>query len=302
MSIVEEINELKKQKNAVILAHNYQLPEIQDLADFTGDSLGLSIKAAETDKDIIVFCGVYFMAETAKILSPQKTVLIPDRDAGCPMADMISGEELRTLKKEYPLAKVLCYVNTTAEVKAECDLCCTSSNAASVADRAFSKDDEIIFVPDKNLCHYVSTQVERRFIPWEGYCPVHEKILPKNIKKMKGQYPDAPVLVHRECTPEVIELSDKALSTEGMLTAVKKSNSKDFIIGTEVGILHRLKKENPGKSFYAASEAAICDDMKIITLEKVLTSLKEISHEVVVTEDISSRARNSIEKMVDYRD
>ena len=201
MELVEKINRLKKEKNAVILAHNYQLPEVQDIADYVGDSLGLSIQASKTNADVIVFCGVYFMAETAKILSPEKIVLIPDRKAGCPMADMITAEELRKLKAEHPKAKVLCYVNTTAEVKAECDVCCTSGNAERIVRESFQKDDEIIFVPDQYLAHYISTQVGRDFILWKGYCPTHVKILPEDIAEEKGALPNAEVMVHPECPP-----------------------------------------------------------------------------------------------------
>ena len=301
MDITDKIKKLKKERNAIILVHNYQRPEVHDIADFIGDSLGLSIKASETDKEVILFCGVYFMAETAKILSPEKTVLIPDRDAGCPMADMITGEQLRSLKKKHPHAKVLCYVNTTAEVKAECDLCCTSANAISIVKEAFRDEDEIIFVPDKYLANYVSTQSNRSFIPWHGYCPTHVKILPGNIKKQKEQYPDAEVLVHRECTPDVINMADKVLSTEGMCRYVNDAQVEEFIIGTELGIIYRLKKENPQKRFYPATELAICPNMKLTTLEKVMWSLENMQYEVNIPEDIQIKAKRAVFQMLEIQ-
>jgi quinolinate synthase len=246
MELADNIKRLRKERNAVILAHNYQIPEVQDIADYVGDSLGLSIQASKTTADVIVFCGVYFMAETAKILSPEKIVLIPDRKAGCPMADMITAQELRKLKAEHPKAKVLCYVNTTAEVKAECDVCCTSGNAERIVRDAFQKDDEIIFAPDQYLAHYISTQVGRDFITWKGYCPTHVKILPEDIAMKRALFKDAEVIVHPECPASVISLADKVFSTEGMCRYIKVSKAMEFIIGTEIGILHRLKKENPG--------------------------------------------------------
>lgn len=300
MELVEKINRLRKERNAVILAHNYQIPEVQDIADYVGDSLGLSIQASKTTADVIVFCGVYFMAETAKILSPEKTVLIPDRKAGCPMADMITAEELRKLKAEHPRAKVLCYVNTTAEVKAECDVCCTSGNAERIVRDAFQKDDEIIFAPDQYLAHYISTQVGREFISWKGYCPTHVKILPEDIAKKRALYNNAEVLVHPECPASVTSLADKVLSTEGICRYVSASEAGEFIIGTEIGILHRLKKENSGKSFYPVSERATCPNMKLTTLEKVLWSLEEMQYEVTVPPDIIEKAKKSLQIMLDH--
>jgi len=302
MNLVEKIKKLKAEKNAVILAHNYQLPEVQDIADFTGDSLGLSIEASKTKADVIVFCGVYFMAETAKILSPQKTVLIPDKYAGCPMADMINAQQLRELKEKNPLAKVLCYVNTTAEVKAECDLCCTSANAVKMVREVLKDAKEIIFIPDKYLANYVSTQTGRDFITWQGYCPTHTVILPEDILREKELHPDAEVLVHPECTPQVISLADKTLSTEGMCKYVRGSKAKEIIIGTEKGIIHRLKKENPSKIFYPISAQAICPNMKKITLEKVLWSLEDMEYKIELPDDIIARARQSIQRMLDYRE
>ena len=301
MELVERINRLKKEKNAVILAHNYQLPEVQDIADYVGDSLGLSIQASKTTADVIVFCGVYFMAETAKILSPEKTVLIPDEKAGCPMADMINAEELCKLKAEHPKAQALCYVNTTAEVKAECDVCCTSGNAEKIVRDVFREDDEIIFVPDQYLAHYIATRTGRDFILWKGFCPTHVKILPEDITAKRALYKNAEVLVHPECPAGVTSLADKVLSTEGMCRYIKESKATEFIIGTEIGILHRLKKENPGKLFHPVSERATCPNMKLTTLEKVLWSLEEMGFEVTVPQDIMNNARTCLRRMIDYK-
>ncbi|OQX80545.1 MAG: quinolinate synthase [Candidatus Omnitrophica bacterium 4484_70.1] len=298
-SIVEKISKLKKERKAVILAHNYQRPEVQEIADFIGDSLGLSIEASKTEAKVIVFCGVYFMAETAKILSPQKTVIIPDKDAGCPMADMITATELRKLKDKHPYAKVLCYVNTPAEVKAECDLCCTSANAIEIVNRQLKDAEEIIFAPDKYLAHYVSTQTKREFIYWDGYCPVHVGISSEDIKKKKEIYPSAEVIVHPECSSEVIKLADKVFSTEGMCKYAGSSDTEELIVGTEIDLLYRLRKENPQKSFYPASEEAVCSDMKLITLQKVLWALEEIEYEVTLPQEIIVRAQESIKRMVE---
>ncbi|MBP7231598.1 MAG: quinolinate synthase NadA [Syntrophaceae bacterium] len=301
MELIEKILQLKKDRNAVILAHNYQLPEIQDIADYVGDSLGLSIQASKTRADIIVFCGVYFMAETAKILSPSKTVLLPDPKAGCPMADMITAEGLRQLKAQHPKAKVLCYVNTTAEVKAECDVCCTSGNAERIVRDTFAKEDEIIFVPDQYLAWHISDRTGRNFIVWQGYCPSHRKILPEDIARKRELYPSAKVIVHPECPPGITSLADQVLSTEGMCNYVKSSDVREFIIGTEIGILHRLRKENPRKIFYPASERATCPNMKRTTLEKVLWSLEEKGFEVTVPQDIMTRARTCLERMIENK-
>ncbi len=300
MELVEKINRLKRERNAVILAHNYQIPEIQDIADYVGDSLGLSVQASQTTSDVIVFCGVYFMAETAKILSPDRIVLIPDEKAGCPMADMITADQLQKLKAEHPQAKVLCYVNTTAAVKAECDVCCTSGNAEQIVREAFRSEDEIIFAPDQYLAHYVSTQAGRDFITWKGFCPTHVRILPENILEQKEHYPAAKVIVHPECTAGVTGLADRVLSTGGMLRYAGETSETEFIVGTEIGILHRLRKENPGKSFYPVSERAVCPNMKLTTLEKVLWSLEEMRYEVTVPDHIMDRARNSLQRMLDF--
>ena len=297
--LTSRIAELKRSRNAVILAHNYQLGEIQDIADFVGDSLGLSIEASHTQASLIVFCGVHFMAETAKILSPQKKVIMPIVNAGCPMADMITAEGLKKLKAENPKAKVVCYVNTSAEVKAESDICCTSANAAKVVN-SIKDTDEIIFVPDKYLGMYTQSKVkDKKFIFWEGYCPTHMRILPRDIEKLKAEHPRAKVLVHPECRPEVIALADEVLSTEGMINFAKKSEASEIIVGTEIGLLHRLRKENPGKTFYPASELATCPNMKLTNLEKLLWSLEEEKTEITVPRAIADKARTAIQRMVE---
>ena len=297
-SIIEKISELKKKHNAVILAHNYQRGEIQDVADFVGDSLGLSQQAARTDADLIVFCGVHFMAETAALLSPDKTVIMPDEYAGCPMASMITARELREKKKLYPNAKVVCYVNTTAAVKAESDVCCTSSNAVKIVS-SIPEDEDIIFVPDKSLGAYVSSCLDREMMYWEGYCPTHHRILADQIVKMKSEHPDAEVVVHPECTPDVIALADHVASTTGILNYAKSSNSKEFVIGTEIGILHRMKKENPDKIFMPVTPLSDCPNMKLNTLEKLLWSLEDIQFVVTVPEEIAVEARKAIQRMLD---
>ena len=297
-SIIEKISELKKKHNAVILAHNYQRGEIQDVADFVGDSLGLSQQAAKTDADLIVFCGVHFMAETAALLSPDKTVIMPDEHAGCPMASMITARELREKKKHYPNAKVVCYVNTTAAVKAESDICCTSSNAVKIVS-SIPEDEEIIFVPDKSLGAYVSSCLGREMMYWEGYCPTHHRILAEQIDKMKSEHPEAEVVVHPECTPDVIALADHVASTTGILNYAKSSNTKEFVIGTEIGILHRMKKENSDKTFMPVTPLSDCPNMKLNTLEKLLWSLEDIQFVVTVPEEIAVEARKAIQRMLD---
>ncbi|OIO35418.1 MAG: quinolinate synthase [Candidatus Omnitrophica bacterium CG1_02_44_16] len=295
--LVKKIEQLKKGRNAVILVHNYQLPEVQDIADFSGDSLGLSREAAKSKAKVIVFCGVYFMAETASILCPDKIILIADPLAGCPMANMITVEDVKQLKKRHPKAVVVGYVNTPADVKAELDVCCTSANAVEVVSKI--KDDEIIFVPDKYLGDYVSKKTGKRLITWEGYCPTHVKILPEDIVKQVRLHPGAEVMVHPECRPEVIELADHVFSTGKMCTYVKRSPLKEFIIGTETGMVYRLQKDNPGKKFYPATEHAVCPNMKRTTLEKVLWSLQELKTEVRVSDEVRRKARRAIDKMVE---
>jgi quinolinate synthase len=293
----EKIISLKTRKNAIILAHNYQLGEIQDIADFVGDSLELSQKAAKTDANIIVFCGVHFMAETASILSPSKIVLLPDIHAGCPMADMITAEGLRKRKRELPGVTVVCYINTTAAVKAESDVCCTSANAVKVIESLDA--EEILFVPDQYLGNYISTKIKRKMILWPGFCITHMRIQPQNIIALKQEYPQAKVVVHPECRPEVIALADDVLSTGGLCRYASRSEVKEMIVGTEIGIIHRLRKENPGKKFIPASEQAICPRMKLITLESVLWSLQEMTPEVKVTEKIRLKAKVAVDKMLE---
>ncbi|MFH1368463.1 MAG: quinolinate synthase NadA [Elusimicrobiota bacterium] len=302
--IVARIKTLKKKLNAVILAHNYQLPEVQDIADFLGDSLDLSRKAASTEADVIVFCGVHFMAETAAILSPEKTVLLPAIDSGCPMADMIDAAKLAALKKNHPNAVVAAYVNTSAEVKAESDICVTSANAVqiikSLGGNPATAGRDIIFVPDRNLGHYVMTQTGKDMILYDGYCPTHNNILPEHVLKARQQHPGAEVVVHPECRPEVIKLADKVLSTSGMVNYAKTSKNKEIIIGTEPGIIYRLKKDSPDKEFYPASDAAVCRNMKKNTLEKVLWSLENMKNVIKVEEPVRSKAKLAIDKMLEY--
>ena len=293
----EKIISLKTRRNAVILAHNYQLGEIQDIADFVGDSLELSQKAARTDADVIVFCGVYFMAETASILSPDKIVLLPDIHAGCPMADMITAEGLRERKRELPGASVVCYINSSAEVKAESDVCCTSANAVKVIESLDA--EEILFVPDQYLGHYVSTKVNKKMVLWPGFCPTHIRIQPQYITNLRREYPQAKVVVHPECRPEVIALADEVLSTGGLCRYAARSEVKEIIVGTEIGIIHRLRKENPGKRFIPASEQAVCPRMKLITLENILWSLQEMTPGVKVPEEIRVKAKVAVDKMLE---
>lgn len=295
--IISKINKLKQERNAVILAHNYQIPEVQDIADYHGDSLGLSIEASKTKADIIVFCGVHFMAETAAIISPDKTVLIPDPSAGCPMADMITLREIQNLKSKYQKAKVVCYVNSTAEIKAESDICCTSANSIIICE---SLDcEEIIFVPDKYLGMYTQSKVKnKKFYFHEGYCPTHVKILPEHIKAARKEHPKAVVMVHPECRPETIAEADQALSTGGMEKFARESKEKEFIAATEIGMVYRLQKDNPDKKFYPATKIAVCPNMKKITLEKILWSLEDLKEKITVNKDVAEKAKQSIEKML----
>jgi len=295
-NLKDSILNLKKQRKAVILVHNYQRSDVQDMADFVGDSLELSRQAAKTDAGVIVFCGVHFMAETASILSPDKVVLLPDANAGCPMADMITAEKLKEKKAELPGAEVVCYVNSSADVKAESDICCTSANAVQVVESLESK--EILFIPDQYLGQYVSTQTDKKMHFWPGYCPTHMKILPEHITELRKKYPQAMVMVHPECRPDVIALADKALSTGGILRYARETEVKQLIVGTEIGILHRLKKENPGKEFIPASNKAVCPNMKLITLEKILWALEEMAPEVKVPEETRLRAKTAVDRML----
>jgi len=292
----KQIAELKKKLGAVIVAHNYQRAEVQDIADFVGDSLELSQKAATTDAKVIVFCGVHFMAETASILCPDKIVLLPDIHAGCPMADMITAERLRQRKEELPSATVVCYVNSSAEVKAESDVCCTSANAVKVIESLDS--EEILFVPDQYLGHYISTKTDKKIIFWPGYCPTHARIQPGYITELRREYPKARVAVHPECRPEVIDLADEVLSTGGICRYAKQEDVSMMIVGTETGIIHRLKKENPDKKFIPASEQAVCPNMKLITLESVLWSLQEMTPQVKVPEETRVKAKAAVDRML----
>ncbi len=295
-SLEEQILKLKKERNAVILAHNYQRGEVQDIADLVGDSLELSQKAAKNDADVIVFCGVHFMAETASILSPDKTVLLPDARAGCPMADMITAEQLRQKKKELPDATVVTYINSTAGVKAESDYCCTSANGVKVV--AQIDNDEILFVPDQYLGKFIISRTGREMTLWPGYCPTHVQILPEDILKRKKKYPQAKVVVHPECRPDVIALADEVLSTSGIIRYAGREDVSELVVGTEVEILHRLTKENPGKKFIPASKKAICPDMKLITLDKILHSLETMTPVVKVPEEIRVKAKAAVDRML----
>lgn len=297
MTLKEEIRKLAAERNAVILAHNYTLGEVQDVADYTGDSLELARKAATVDADVIVFCGVYFMAETAAILNPGKTVLIPDADAGCAMADMIDGRRVQELKCKLHGSKVVCYVNSTAEVKAECDMCVTSGNAERVM-KTFGADEKIIFVPDQHLGGYIAGKLGREYLLWNGCCPIHQMITPELVAKARAEHPGAPVLVHPECPAEVRNAADHALSTGGMCAFARESDAKEIIIGTEIGILHRLRKENPEKKFYPVSETVICPDMKKTTLENLAACLREMKEVVTVPESVATRARRTVEAML----
>jgi quinolinate synthase len=296
VSLIEQIAKLKRERNALILAHNYQLGEVQDIADYVGDSLDLSQIATRSRADAIVFCGVRFMAETAAILCPEKPVLLPDMNSGCLLADMITAEQLRQRKKELPQATVVCYVNSPAEVKAEADICCTSANAVGVVESLNSTD--ILFVPDQYLGHYVSTKTDKHIILWPGYCPTHTRIGRESILRLKSTYPEAKVVVHPECRPEVIAIADEVSGTGGMVRYAHQDDVKELIVGTEIGIIHRLRNENPNKRFIPASEQAICPDMKLITLEKVWHSLRDMWPRIQVEEMIRDRAGTAIDRML----
>lgn len=290
------IKDLLKKRNAVLLAHNYMRDEVQEIADITGDSLALSMEAARTDADVIVFCGVHFMAESASILSPDKTVLLPRLDAGCPMADMITVEGLLELKSRLPGVPVVTYVNSTAAVKAHSDICCTSANAGRVVSSL--PDNEIIFAPDRNLGRFVAKTSPKTFHFWDGFCPTHERLRPEEAARLKVEYPDALFICHPECHPDVTALADHACSTSGMYEYCRTSPAKRFIIGTEAGILYRLKKENPDKEFILASPALICPNMKLISLEDILASLTTMTPEVRVPEDIRIPAKRALDRML----
>ncbi len=296
--LVRRILSLKKEKNALLLVHNYQLPEIQDIADVLGDSLDLSRKAARAEEGVIVFCGVRFMAETAKILSPSKTVLLPRADAGCPMAETIDAEGLRKLKSAHPKAGVVTYVNSTAEVKAESDVCCTSANAVRVVQNVDS--DEIIFTPDRNLASWVQRFTKKTVIPWQGFCYVHERFKIRDVESARKNHPGALLLVHPECPPAVADAADEVLSTGGMLRFARESRATAFIIATEEGLIYRLKKENPEKVFVSAGPARTCLNMKKTRLEDVAAALENGRTPMEVPEPVASKARLAIEAMLAY--
>jgi len=295
--LVKEIEKLKKQKKAIILAHNYQNPEVQDIADFTGDSLELSRIAADNDAEVIIFCGVHFMAESAYILSPQKKVILPDITAGCPMADMATAQDVLEMKKKNPDAVVVTYINSSADVKAVSDICVTSANAVQIVNKL--KESKIIFVPDRNLAHYVQRFTTKQIIPWKGFCPTHDRFTKDELIAVKQKYPEACVIVHPECRPEIIDMADKVLSTGQMVKNINTIPHKQVIVGTEEGMLHKLKKIAPEKEFILASKDFICPNMKKITLEKILIALSEEQPIVTVKEDTRIKAFAALQKMLD---
>ncbi|MCL1926427.1 MAG: quinolinate synthase NadA [Syntrophorhabdaceae bacterium] len=295
--IIDEIRRLLKERNAVLLAHNYQRDEVQEIADITGDSLGLSQYATRTDADVIVFCGVHFMAESASILSPEKTVLLPRLEAGCPMADMIDARRLAAWRREHPEAVVVTYVNSSAEVKALSDICCTSGNAVNVV-RSIPEGKEIFMVPDRNLARYVEKASGRKLAWWDGFCPTHDQLAAAEVMKEKKARPGALFITHPECTPEICDMADAVLSTSGMLEFCRRSPAKEFIIGTESGLLYQLRKENPGKQFHVPSRSMICANMKIITLEDIRDSLVSMSPAVSVPEAVRLKAKTALDAML----
>ncbi len=295
--IISTIKNLCRERNAVILAHNYQPPEIQEIADFVGDSLDLSRKASEMAADVIVFCGVRFMAETAAVISQEKIVLLPDLDAGCPLADTIDADKLELKKKECPPGTiVVCYVNSPVEVKAGSDICCTSANAARIVDSL--GEANILFVPDENLGRWVSSRTGKKLILWKGSCPAHVKLRAHDIIELRKKYPEALVMVHPECLDEVTQIADAVLGTGGMVEYAQTTSAREIIVGTEEGMIYRLQKENPEKAFYPACEKLLCVDMKVISLQKVMESLKELKHRIVIPGEIADKAGKSIERML----
>ena len=296
LSLKQEIRLLLEERNAILMAHNYMRDEVQEIADITGDSLALSQEAAKTDKDVIVFCGVHFMAESAAILAPGKKVLLPRLDAGCPMADMVTADALVRFKAEHPGIPVVTYVNSSADVKAVSDICCTSANALRVVDSL--PDEEIIFTPDRNLGQYVARFSGKKFHFWDGYCPTHERLKTENVARLKSEYPGALFICHPECNPAVVALADHVCSTTGMYDYCKKSPAKQFIIGTEAGILYRLRLENPDKQFILASPALICPNMKLTSLEDILAALQTMKPVVSVPEDVRIPAQKALDRML----
>jgi quinolinate synthase len=294
--LAAEIKRLKRERNATILAHNYQIGEVQLIADFLGDSLDLSRKAAEVEAEVIVFCGVHFMAESAAVLAPDKIVILPRDDAGCPMADMITPAALREKKKQHPGAAVVCYVNSSAAVKAESDICCTSANAIAVINSL--EQDEILFVPDRNLALYTQRFTDKKIIPWQGYCPTHHRLDAEEIRAMKSRYPQAVVVVHPECTPEVIDEADEVLSTSGILRFAGETKAEEIIIGTERGLIERLQREYPRKKIYLASSKLVCPNMKKTDLEAVDASLYALAPRITVPPETAAGARRALERML----
>ena len=294
--LAAQIRRLRAERNAVILAHNYQRDEVQEIADHCGDSLALSQIAADSGADVIVFCGVHFMAESAAILAPGKTVLLPNPDAGCPMSDMITAAALREKKKELAGVPVVCYVNTSAEVKAESDICCTSANAVRVVDSL--PGDEAYMIPDMNLSRYVAGRTKKKLSWWKGFCPTHQLLTADEVRRHKAQHPGAPFVAHPECAPDVLALADDIRSTSGMYDFAKKTAARTILVGTEMGILYRLRKENPEKEFVLVSNSLICPNMKITTLEDVRDALRDMKHRIRVEEPILSRARAALKRML----
>lgn len=300
LELQKKIRKLLKERNAVLLAHYYQRDEIQEIADIQGDSLALSIEAARTDAEIIVFAGVLFMAESASIISPDKTVLLPRLDAGCPLADMITVSQLKRARKENPDASVVTYVNSSAEIKAESDICCTSANALRVVN-SLKDAKNILMVPDGNLARYTSRFTDKEIIPWDGYCSVHHFVTPEEIGRMKDKYPRAKFAAHPECSPEVLDMADFVGSTSGIIKFAKETDAEEIIVGTEIGIMYQLKKDNPEKRFISASDNLICHTMKYITLEDILNSLVEMKHVIKVSEEVRIPAQKALDRMLDVK-
>jgi len=297
LALADEVRRLKADRGAVVLAHNYQIGEVQDVADFVGDSLDLARSAAEADADVIVFCGVRFMAEAASILSPQKRVVLPDPLAGCPLADSADEEAVRNRKAELPGAVVVCYVNSSAEVKAESDVCCTSSNAVRVVEAVDA--DEVLFVPDYNLGHYISRYTDKTIHFWPGRCATHHRVTSEDVERVRRVLPDVPVAVHPECRPSVIDRADFVGSTSQIIRFCRETDARTVVVGTEMGIVHRLQKENPDKSFYLLSPGLVCPDMKFITLEKVRRALETLEPRAEVPEDVRAGARRALDRMLE---
>lgn len=294
--LLDRLEELRDQKKAVILAHNYQMDEVQDVADYCGDSFDLSRFALNSPAEVIVFCGVHFMAESAAILSPHKTVLLPEKAAGCPLADMVTPEGLRDLIKIHPRAGVAAYINSSAEIKAMSDVCVTSANAVEVVDSL--EQEEVIFVPDRNLAHFVAAKTDKTIIPWPGYCITHYRVAVDDVRRARETHPDGVIIVHPECRPEVVELADQALGTGGMISFARQTDREKIIVGTEMGMIHRLKKECPGKQFYLLSQGLICPNMKYTTLEKVVRSLERMEHRITVQPEIREKAGRALQRML----